>query len=112
MAGIRRRLWSRGDSLRFTINTRLRWSLNPVSSLLRRNTVFIEIAHMMLRLRRASSTGVRKIEKSAGMRGSPLERGGGVCPLRYAFALLHGDEHTPATTQSGAPPLKSRAVAF
>jgi len=35
-----------------------------------------------------------------------LERGGGVCPLRQAFTLLHGGEHTPATTQSGAPPLK------
>jgi len=50
--------------------------------------------------------GVRKIEKRAGKCGSPLERGGGVCPLRQAFTLLHGGEHTPATTQSGAPPLK------
>ncbi len=40
------------------------------------------------------------------MSGSPLERGGGVCPLRQAFTLLHGEEHTPSTAQSGAPPLK------
>jgi hypothetical protein len=37
---------------------------------------------------------------------SPLERGGGVCPLRQVFTLLHGGEHTPATTLSGTPPLK------
>jgi hypothetical protein len=41
-----------------------------------------------------------------GKCGSPLERGGGVCPLRQAFTVLHGGEHTPATAQSGAPPLK------
>jgi len=28
--------------------------------------------------------------KAAAMCGSPLERGGGVCPLRQAFTLLHG----------------------
>ncbi|MDB4921027.1 MAG: hypothetical protein JWQ54_3010 [Mucilaginibacter sp.] len=37
---------------------------------------------------------------------SPLERGGGVCPLRHAFTSLDGGEHTPAITQPNAPPLK------
>jgi len=36
----------------------------------------------------------------------PLLRGVGVCPLRQDFTLLHGAEHTPATAQSGAPPLR------
>jgi len=39
--------------------------------------------------------GVRKIKKRAGMCGSPLERGGGVCLLHQAFTQLHGGEHTP-----------------
>ncbi|MDB5091309.1 MAG: hypothetical protein JWR09_5303 [Mucilaginibacter sp.] len=45
-----------------------------------------------------------RLKKGKGMCGSPLERGGGMCPLRQAFTLLHGGEHTPATTQSRCAP--------
>src|SRR3982750_3728509 len=47
-----------------------------------------------------------RVKKVAGMCGSPLERGGGVCSLLQAFTQVHGGEHTSATAPSGTPPLK------
>ena len=46
------------------------------------------------------------MKKALAVCGSPLERGGGVCPLRQAFTLLHGGEHTPASTQIQRTPLE------
>jgi len=43
-----------------------------------------------------------RFQKAAATCDSPLEGGVGVCPLRQAFTLLHGGEHTPATALSSA----------